>query len=351
MANSLERMSAYGAEDLPAILSQATNPNVRGATLSRVSIMQASNKHIMEGLDDILSMLKTEDKELTDDAPLIDAQSTPGVSKDTADTFNDALADKERELMRIYELKFQEALRVVQENAACSIKKAAEENEERVDILRRESLEREDLMKMKLTSESKSRIKNITKILVQNISHEIRNPLNVVSTGLHLINEMIHSGDDSSTINISEITDVIMELKKSCQACNDVLDDIVLYESLKLGELKLTTESFHVYKAIKLLLQEFVLHCRLLSVTLVYEESVVAGTEVDEGPLLQADKERVLASLHTLITSALRHSQRGGKLTVRALRTHSFGRPCLRLEVIDTGAGLSEVSVYVYAME
>jgi len=71
-------------------------------------------------------------------------------------------------------------------------------------------------------------------IFVRSVSHEIRTPLNTVFLGLKLLYEEMTKESKGS-----EWLDIIVDLQKSTDSAVDILNDLLAYEKLESGILKL----------------------------------------------------------------------------------------------------------------
>jgi len=88
---------------------------------------------------------------------------------------------------------------------------------------------------------------------VRFVSHEIRTPLNVVSIGLDLMkSDMMKSGHaDAETI------ETLTEMQASCETAVNILNDLLSYEKLDAGLLKLDQTMCPVLPMLRELLGPF----------------------------------------------------------------------------------------------
>ena len=86
------------------------------------------------------------------------------------------------------------------------------------------------------------------------VSHEIRTPLNVVMTGLKLIEREISKQEISTN---SGILDMINDVKLSCDAAVDLLNDLLAYEKLDAGIMTLEKTKFNAAQFIRKAIQPF----------------------------------------------------------------------------------------------
>lgn len=346
IVDSLNSVVNIMDDDLAGALEEAID--VSTPTRRRVSLLQVSNQRLIEGLDHIMALVDEEQQ--NQDAIL--SPTTPPLPElrpEEKDDISSMLATREAEIMRQYEEKLQKAIQEAQADSARQIQLAAEKREQELVLVRRATAEKEALQKRIAQAEINRKIQNITKLLIQNISHEIRSPLNVMTTGLHIIEDHLQMGSSKSNVKLQDLRDVIQEIKQSCLDCNTVLDDIVLYESVKLGDVRLHKEKCYIYKLVKDVLKEFTLHCKLVKISLLYED-MSAGEAVDDGPTVEVDKQKISNCIHAFISNGVRFCKGGGTVIVRikwvswcSVAENVSEQGFIRVEVIDTGSGLTEV--------
>ena len=310
--------------------------------MRRVSQIKIGNECILEGLDNILAVFSEES--FASEESQSEEASSPNQS--TVFAVETLLKRKEEELRRNYEQKLQLAIQQTQALAQQELAKVEEKYDEEIELVRRQSFDRENAIREETQRESNRRIANLTKMLVQNISHEIRSPLSVISTGLHIVEDKLMMKQFDGHLEISDVLEMIHEIKESCKECSHVLDDIVLYEAIKRGEVKLRSEMLKVYGIIKSCLKDFLLQVKLCKIHLFYEDTS-SPTGEDEGPVVLADKEKIKHVICRFITNAIRYTPAEGKVTVRvrwippAAHMKTAPNGYVRVEFVDTGMGLA----------
>ena len=311
--------------------------------MRRVSQIRIGNECIIEGLDNILAVFSEESLNSED----LSSESEPSPNESTVFNMEALLKRKEEELRRNYEQKLQLAIQQTQAMAKQEIAKVEEKYDSEMELVRRQSFDRENAIREQSTRESNQRIANLTKMLVQNISHEIRSPLSVISTGLHIVEDKLMMKQVEGHLEISDILEMIHEIKESCRECSHVLDDIVLYEAIKRGEVKLRSEMLKIYSITKSCLKEFLLQVKLCRINLFYEDTSSASGD-DDGPVVLADKEKLNHVICRFTANAIRYTPADGKVTVRVrwippTISGKLNAPngLVRVEFIDTGMGLA----------
>ena len=143
---------------------------------------------------------------------------------------------------------------------------------------------------------------------------------------------------------------MLHDMKQSCIDCIAVLDDLVLYEEVKFGQVKLDKRNVYIYKVIKSQLSNFTLHCKMIDIKLLYEDT--SSPEIlDLGPECALDEKRFTECFQSLLSSAIRHCNAGDTITVRLRWQSSCSDQRLtspngyvRIDVEDTGHGLTQVT-------
>lgn len=186
--------------------------------------------------------------------------------------------------------------------------------------------------------------------LIFNISHEIRTPLNIMSTGLHVTDNHISILEKYFTNGeLSTLKQIIDDMKQSCIDCMAVLDDLVLYEEVKFDRIQLVKRKVYIQKIIKSQLSNFTLHCKMIDIKLLYEDSS-SDDVLDQGPECALDEKHFTTCFQSFLSNAIRHSHAGDTVTVRLnwqphCSDSRFTCPTgfVRVDIEDTGHGLTEV--------
>jgi two-component system sensor histidine kinase BaeS len=157
--------------------------------------------------------------------------------------------------------------------------------------------------------------------LLADVSHELRTPLTVVQGNIEAMLDGVHAADDAHLNSILEETQVLARLI-------DDLRTVALSES---GSLPLHREPTDL----SILANDAMASFRPAADA----EGVALSVEVgDEIPLADVDPVRIREVFANLVANALRHTPRGGSVSIEA-RTPDAGRTVV-FTVRDTGAGI-----------
>jgi PAS domain S-box-containing protein len=158
-----------------------------------------------------------------------------------------------------------------------------------------------------------------------NVSHEIRTPMNGILSALHLLErepiseegrELMRHADDSG--------------RMLSQLLNDVLD----FSKIEAGELDLSPEPMNVGEALQAVVALLASQARAKGVDLRYD---IAGQDL----WIEADPVRVRQAIFNLVGNAVKFTSAGHVIVHLAIGPAGDGRRYVRLEVEDTGIGMS----------
>lgn len=170
-----------------------------------------------------------------------------------------------------------------------------------------------------------SKINDLRKDLVANVSHDIKTPLTIIQTYAEMIQDI--SGDDPEKRN--EHLDVIL---KETEYLNKLVTDMSELSKLQSGNIEITRDNFDLKectnKVIELLKQ------------LIDEKKIKLVTNMDDC-VIYADEIKMSQVIYNFISNAIKHSNDNGKIIVNILDSEDS----VRLEVIDNGEGISEESL------
>jgi signal transduction histidine kinase/CheY-like chemotaxis protein len=184
-----------------------------------------------------------------------------------------------------------------------------------IDFMKRQELE---LIAARAAAEAATRAKSD---FLASMSHEIRTPMNGIVGVLHLLKANPNSEDAPRMLDEALTCSAMLG-----QLINDVLD----LSKIEAGKLELAYEPTDAAATLESLLQ--------LLRPQAQAKGLYLRAEIDDGiEWIQTDPIRLRQCLFNLIGNAVKFTGQGG-VTVH-LRRAGAGR--LRLEVTDTGAGLS----------
>ena len=160
-----------------------------------------------------------------------------------------------------------------------------------------------------------------------NISHEVRTPLNALMGLTRLLMDSPLNPEQKSWLDLMD---------SSAHALLALLNDVLDLSRIEAGKLSIEQVRFN-------------LHDALHEVSALYAEQARAkpldwSLEIQSGlpPQMLGDPGRLRQVLGNLLSNALKFTPRGGRIRVTAdLATAAGGAPQLRLQVQDSGVGIS----------
>lgn len=167
-----------------------------------------------------------------------------------------------------------------------------------------------------------SKIDELRKDLVANVSHDIKTPLTVIKSYAEMIEDI--SGDNPKKRN--EHLEVII---KECEYLNKLVVDMQEYSKMQAGVIELNKENFDL----GLLCEEVI---ELLH-TLMDERKIKLIKNL-KSVIVYGDYLKISQVVYNFISNAIKHSDIGTVITINIL----VDEEKVRLEVIDNGEGISE---------
>eukprot|EP00607_Mallomonas_marina_P003237 CAMPEP_0182426442 /NCGR_PEP_ID=MMETSP1167-20130531/12938_1 /TAXON_ID=2988 /ORGANISM="Mallomonas Sp, Strain CCMP3275" /LENGTH=245 /DNA_ID=CAMNT_0024607869 /DNA_START=62 /DNA_END=796 /DNA_ORIENTATION=+ len=182
------------------------------------------------------------------------------------------------------------------------------------------------------------------RIFVRYVSHEIRTPLSIVSMGIGFLKSQLMKNNCTD-----DTADVIEEMRVACMASLDVLNELLSYEKLESGLMRLERTLTPVWSLLTQSLQPLASTARVSNISLKFKckEGDVCKSDL-ENIMVRVDMTKVCMALKNLISNAIKHTQKGGSvsMTVQCLnydKAKSDGRQgIIRVLVTDTGIGMTE---------
>jgi signal transduction histidine kinase len=162
--------------------------------------------------------------------------------------------------------------------------------------------------------------------LLENISHEFKNPLSVVyGYATHLLRLEFDPG------RAPEVRQGLSTIRKGAERLTSLLGDLLDAVRLSNRKLELQVETVGAWALIRETAEEHRLAAEAKSVRLDCEEPA------DAGLMVRADVLRVYQVISNLISNALKFTRSGGKVSLSAAAQEGFVRFCVR----DTGSGIA----------
>jgi signal transduction histidine kinase len=179
---------------------------------------------------------------------------------------------------------------------------------------------------------------------VRFVSHEIRSPLSVVVAGLEMLTQKLTAKvlEDESLRENLELT---QDISEASETAINIVNDLLEYESLDAGMLKIETERMSPQKLI-----------RTKTLAMIAKRNnqnlVVIPADCLPNHFVSADVYRIDQVVRNLVTNACKFTPSGGTITVKAeikfaVSTSEFPTLArneqvgiMRISVADTGAGI-----------
>jgi len=158
-----------------------------------------------------------------------------------------------------------------------------------------------------------------------NMSHEIRTPMNPILGMTEVLLEM------ESTVRQRELLEII---RSASQSLLDIINDILDFSKIEAGKVRLENIEFDL----KMLLDEVTDLIALKA----REKGLTLRTDIDPAltPNIYGDPVRLRQVLLNLAGNAIKFTEKGN-IIIRAYLSKEQGGNCIRLEIQDTGIGLS----------
>jgi len=169
-------------------------------------------------------------------------------------------------------------------------------------------------------AENLARAEKLRRNMVADIAHELRNPLTVMRGNLEAILDGVFEPTDENVASIHQQAIFLSRLV-------DDLQELALADA---GQLRIEREPVDLAAVIERTATE--------SGPRAQRESISVAVDVPSDlPVLSADPQRISQVLGNLLDNAIRHSQEGGSITIRASRKED----AVQVDVMDRGTGLS----------
>lgn len=174
-----------------------------------------------------------------------------------------------------------------------------------------------------------SKVNELRKDLVANVSHDIKTPLTMIRAYAEMIKDI--SGDDPQKRN--EHLDVILQ---ETEYLNKLVSDMSELSKLQSGVLELKRDNFD--------LKECTDNVVLLLSKVITEKNVKLVLDYDDC-VVYADEIKISQVIYNFLSNALKYSDPDSKITIRIRSDEEK----VRVEVIDNGNGISaEALPYIW---
>jgi signal transduction histidine kinase len=160
--------------------------------------------------------------------------------------------------------------------------------------------------------------------LLAEVSHELRTPLTVIQGNIEAILDGVYPADPEH----------LERIRAEARQLERLIDDLRTLSLAETGQLPLQREPTDVDALAREVAQAFEADAQVAGVSVVVDAPANL-------PELEVDGRRIRQVLSNLVANAMRHTPRGGSVTVSA----SQAGKGLRLVVADTGVGMSKDAV------
>ena len=167
-----------------------------------------------------------------------------------------------------------------------------------------------------------SKVDELRKDLVANVSHDIKTPLTVIKSYAEMIQDI--SGDDPE--KRKEHLDVIL---KETDYLNRLVSDMQEYSKMQAGLIELNKTNFDLkdcVNSVVVLLQKLI------------DEKHIKLKKKLVSVIVYADEMKMSQVVYNFLSNAIKHSKDGGRIEIRM----SDSEESIKVEVIDNGDGISE---------
>lgn len=171
-------------------------------------------------------------------------------------------------------------------------------------------------------TEKLSKVNDLRKDLVANVSHDIKTPLTMIKAYAEMIKDI--SGDDP--VKRNEHLDVILE---ETEYLNKLVTDMSELSKLQSGVLEVKRENFDMKACVDKVV--------LLLSQAIREKNVNLVLDLDDC-VAYADEIKISQVIYNFLSNALKYSNDNSKIIIRLRDSEEK----IRLEVKDFGAGISE---------
>lgn len=171
-------------------------------------------------------------------------------------------------------------------------------------------------------TEKLSKVNDLRKDLVANVSHDIKTPLTMIKAYAEMIKDI--SGDDPTKRN--EHLDVIL---KETEYLDKLVGDMSELSKLQSGVIEINRDNFD--------LKDCVDKVVLLLKQALYEKKIKLKLDLQES-FVYADEIKISQVIYNFLSNAIKYSDDKSRITIRLKNDEEK----TRLEVIDNGSGISQ---------
>lgn len=169
-----------------------------------------------------------------------------------------------------------------------------------------------------------SKIDKLRKDITANVSHELRTPLGIIRGYAEMVKDISGNNKEKRDKDL----DVIIE---ETNRLSNVVDDILDMSQIQSGYMNLNKETFDIIELAQSILGKYEVTAKNNEINLTLDKSL-------QECLVYANSKRMEQVFHNLISNALNHTPKGGKVKIKLYEGNSI----LRIEVQDSGHGIAK---------
>ena len=178
-------------------------------------------------------------------------------------------------------------------------------------------------------TEKLSKVNELRKDLVANVSHDIKTPLTVIKSYAEMIKDI--SGDDP--VKRNEHLDVILQ---ETEYLAKLINDMQEYSKMQAGYIELNKSNFDLEEAVETVSD--------LLYSLIEEKNITLRKHL-VSVIVYADEIKISQVIYNFLSNAIKHSNDNGEISISITDSEEK----VRFEVTDNGDGISEEALpYVW---
>lgn len=171
---------------------------------------------------------------------------------------------------------------------------------------------------VKKESQERQQVLEAKRRFVRFVSHEIRTPLNTLTLGLDLLYDHIGEEEFVKDISKKQLQELTNDLKGSCEVAVMVLNDLLHYDKIETGSLKLEIESIPIWALIRKTVNLFRGPAKEAQVKLIVENVEFKHLSKKLQCLgIEGDRLRLSQVIGNIISNALKFSPKGSNVIVK----------------------------------
>lgn len=165
--------------------------------------------------------------------------------------------------------------------------------------------------------------------LINYIFHEVRNPINVLSTGIDLIDQkLLEIFPDMKNIK-NTISLMRSSVKRASKILNDTLDYTKFEQKANVLNTEIQNMSMIIQEAIK------------LSKLKAFEYDIKLYNDIEDDIYVKIDKNRIFQAINNLLSNALKFTPPNGEIYTETTTKDGYAF----FKIKDTGCGISEKNI------